>query len=794
MDNPTPTLLDAGTIEGLQLNSIPAPRENSEVHLVFPEFKYRDTAVNGWNNRNDVRESFHSDPSMVNTGQTVFRFTSEYLDRFNESGSVRGYNGSCYSDYLPLDLDCNDLEQGLKTVQEFLQYLDVEYEIPPASIPVWFSGNKGFHLAIPIAMFGQVEPTPQLPKYYRQFVETQWSDWGFDTAIYDINRLFRSENTQHGSSGLYKVRVNSILDTDLDSILELAKQPGKKTEIDEYYDVQESAALVEQFRSIMVADQNQRNTKKKQELVNWQLLIQQEAGVGNRNDTAFKIALGMHKVGFPKESVLENLHGWNRSLTEPLPEREIENVVTSAFKYITARSVEAPLPETCQRSDYGNAQLFAELHGNTTRYDHTRKKWYLYNGQFWNLDKTEQVLHLAKDVARKRQELAMAVASDEERKKDLRWAIGAENLSRFNSMLSVAEAFDPIAITADAWEGGDWLIQFENGVYDLETATFRDGLPEDMNYQSTGFNYDPQATCPVWEDAILEMMDNDPEMVSFLQHAIGYSLTGSTREQCLFILTGYGCNGKSVVLDTLLHLLHEYGMNSPFSAFEVKNNEQSNELARLVGARLVSSSESSQTRKLNEERIKMITGGDKVTARFLYQEHFTYTPKFKLWFAVNTLPEIRGTDNGIWRRIKVIPFDVSFKGREDFELTDKLLKELPGIMNWAIRGAHLWIKNGLPEPHRVKSATNEYRSESDIVAVFLDEKVIKNPAQSVKASKLYATFRDHCIRSGQHAMSVSMFGRQMRQLGYDKRKSNGAMIYDGVGLELDDPYDGALMP
>jgi len=239
----------------------------------------------------------------------------------------------------------------------------------------------------------------------------------------------------------------------------------------------------------------------------------------------------------------------------------------------------------------------------------------------------------------------------------------------------------------------------------------------------------------------------------------------------------------------LLSLLGTYAANSPFSTFEAKDYERSNDIARLVGARFVSSSESSQSRRLNEERIKAITGGDKITARFLYQEFFTYAPKFKIWFAVNALPEIRGTDNGIWRRIKVVPFDVSFKGREDYQLTDKLRNELPGIMNWAIRGAHMWMRNGLPEPPRVKDATNEYRSESDIVAAFIDEKAIRNPALNIKAGTLYKVFRDYCLQTGQHAMTSAMFGRQMRQLGYDKRKSNGTMQYEGIGFE--DPYERA---
>ncbi len=783
MDNPTTTPLDAGNQDGLQNISAPAGNNTEKLVPCFPDFKYRDTAIDGWEHRNDVRSSFKSNPTMKDTGQTVFRFPALYVDYCKTEGSVKGFDGACYSDYVPIDLDSSDLKSALVTIQEFMRFLEVEYDIDSSSVPIWFSGSKGFHIAIPTACIGDVDPSTKLPAFFKQLVLSNWDSWGFDMSIYDKNRLFRCENTINSKSGLYKIRIKDILNTNIQTILEDSKSPGDKTNLSELYDVLASPQLEREFHRAVEIVNSPSKLDRSQSKPEWQSLIQEEVPKGHRNNTAFDIARGMRRDSLSKDIVLENVQGWNHALPEPLPEGEIEKVVSSVFKHRPKSNVTSSSDNMYLRSDYGNANLFAAMHGDSARFDHTRKKWYIWQGQYWAQDETEQILHLAKSVARKRQELAMKIESDEERKKDLRWAIGAENLNRFRSMLSLAEAFEPIAITADAWESGNRLIQFENGVYDLGRAEFRQGRPADMNYQSTGFEYDPGAGCPIWEKAILEMMNDDQDMVNFLQYAIGYSLTGLTSEQCLFILTGDGCNGKSVVLDTLLSLLGSYANNSPFSTFEAKDYERSNDIARLVGARFVSSSESSQSRRLNEERIKAITGGDKITARFLYQEFFTYTPKFKIWLAVNTLPEIRGTDNGIWRRIKLVPFDVSFKGREDYQLTDKLRSELTGIMNWAIRGAHMWMANGLPEPPRVKDATNEYRSESDIVSAFIDEKAVKNPALTVKAAELYKVFREYCIQTGQHAMTSAMFGRQMRQLGYDKRKSNGTMQYEGIGFE-----------
>jgi len=749
MHNPTTISLDARIEPRLQTNVSQRKVNTSNQYLAYPEFKYRDTTTGGWDYRNNVKDGFITNPKMEDAGETVFRFPRSYLEQCVQTQSVTGYNGECYADFLPLDIDSKNLDFALKQLKDFLQYLEVEYEISPADLPVWFSGSKGFHIAIPTLMFGSVEPSVELPTYFKALVETSWGDWEFDMKIYDMNRLLRCENTINSKSNLYKIRIPNVLNMDLETIMKMAKEPGVVSDPEELYDVRVSERLANEFKAVQTNTSSSVDPGQISRKPDWESLIKTSVSRGSRNNTAFDIARGMKMDGLTKEAVVDNLNGWNTSLPEPMDNKEVESIIKSVFS--KQRIDISPIESTInyKHSDYGNAELFVELHQNITRFDHTRKKWYLWNGQYYKMDETEQIYHIAKDTARKRQEIAMSVSFDEERKKDLKWAIGIENMSRFRNMLSIAEAFTPIAVTADAWESGDYLIQFENGVYDLERAKFRDGQSQDMNYQSTGFAYDPDANCPIWENAILEMMNGDTEMVNFLQHALGYSLTGLTTEQCLFILTGGGSNGKSVVLDTLLSLLGGYGSNSPFSTFEAKNNETSNDIARLFGTRLVSSSESSQSRRLDEERIKAITGSDKITARFLYQEFFTYTPKFKIWFAVNTLPEIRGTDNGIWRRIKVVPFDVSFQGREDRSLTQKLHHELPGIMNWAIQGAHQWMSHGLPIPSRVKDATDIYRSNSDIVAAFLDEKVSKDLVLKIKASVLYKVFREYCIQSGQ---------------------------------------------
>ena len=212
-------------------------------------------------------------------------------------------------------------------------------------------------------------------------------------------------------------------------------------------------------------------------------------------------------------------------------------------------------------------------------------------------------------------------------------------------------------------------------------------------------------------------------------------------------------------------------------------------LNRVCPIRIVTSCESGQSRGFNEERIKLVTGGDPVTARFLYQEFFTYTPRYKIWLAVNTLPEIKGTDDGIWRRIRVIPFNVSFKGREDKNLTEKLLKELPGIMNWAICGYNNWNSEGLKPPKSVDSATNTYRSESDIISGFLDECTYKVADISISSTELFQAYVEYCRNSNIPPGTKAIFGRRLTGLGFERFKTIGKIFYRGISLHEVDRED-----
>ena len=256
-----------------------------------------------------------------------------------------------------------------------------------------------------------------------------------------------------------------------------------------------------------------------------------------------------------------------------------------------------------------------------------------------------------------------------------------------------------------------------------------------------------------------------------------------------------GANGKSVVLEVIRRILGDYSKDSPFTAFERRfaGNAQSNDLARLHSIRLVTSSESGFSKRLDEERLKAITGGDPITARFLHKEFFTYNPHFKLWLAVNSLPKTEDFSDGFWRRVRVIPFEVQFKGDgEDKDLTSKLMNELPGIMNWAIAGYKEWQKIGLSPPDKVIQATHDYQVESDIVAEFVENFVVEDKESHIMAGELYKEFEDwHEKECPGKPMSQTSFGRRVSMVINQKSdKIRGRKVYVGWKLVKMDENNG----
>ena len=275
-------------------------------------------------------------------------------------------------------------------------------------------------------------------------------------------------------------------------------------------------------------------------------------------------------------------------------------------------------------------------------------------------------------------------------------------------------------------------------------------------------------------------------MVAYLARAIGYTLSGFTTAQCLFFLHGRGANGKSTLLETFASLMGELAHKARAQVLmQAERDRIPNEVAALAGKRLVVSSELSDGGRFNEGLIKDLTGGDTMSARFLYGEVFNFRPTFKLWLYGNHKPTINGTDDGIWRRVHLIPFDVQIPENErDPQLGRKLLGELPGILAWAIRGWNDYQQNGLQPPAKVKNATASYREESDILGKFISDRCVEDDDQKAEAGPLYAAYKEWADENGLRAHSNVRFAKLLIERGFTREKNSATrrQEYHGIGI------------
>lgn len=446
-------------------------------------------------------------------------------------------------------------------------------------------------------------------------------------------------------------------------------------------------------------------------------------------------------------------------------------------------SVLRPEIQLGQLTDLGNAELFASLHADHLRYVKQRRQWLVYERGRWREDETGAAERAAKDTVREILRLAAAIEDDGGRRGVTRWALQSQSARAIEAMLRLAQTEPEIALSVDRLDADPFLLACANGTLDLRTGELRPHDSADMISLGTEIPYDPDATCPRWERFLREVFDGDEELVAFLRHAIGYSLTGDTREHALFILHGAGCNGKSTLMETVKLVLGGFALTASFDTFVRKRNDRNatNDLARLHRARLVMASESGQGRRLDEAVVKEVTGGDTIAPRFLYAEHFEFRPQFKLWLRTNHRPRVDGGDDAIWRRVRLIPFEVSFEGREDKELAETLAAELPGILRWAVEGCLEWQAEGLALPAKVRAATEEYRRDEDVLGAFLAECCELEPTAAVSKSDLRAAYDEFCAEQGEKPLTASVLGRELVRRGITS-SGDGRRTYRGLRL------------
>ncbi len=376
-------------------------------------------------------------------------------------------------------------------------------------------------------------------------------------------------------------------------------------------------------------------------------------------------------------------------------------------------------------------------------------------------------------------------------------------------MLDQAKSY--IHSDSDKLDADPLLLNCTNGTIGLKECELRPHAQRDLLTKLCPVEFDRSAICPIWERFLFEIFDGDMDVIDFVQRSLGYSLTGLTTEQVVFIMHGAGSNGKSVLLETIAAVLGDYVKRSPAETWISKPySGPSNDLAALAGARFVSVIETEHDKSLAEALVKQATGGDAMTVRFLHREFFSFVPKFKLWFATNHKPKIRGSDYAIWRRILLLPFAVTFVDADklmdgqkvkDPDLKNRLADEYPGILAWMVRGCAAWQELGLDPPSAVRLATEGYQDAEDNVSGFIRDNCAISRGSTCTIAFLYASYEIWCAENEEEAISKNAFGRNLDERGHPpQRQTGGARMRKGIDLtlksrtEVDKKINGTTKP
>lgn len=443
-----------------------------------------------------------------------------------------------------------------------------------------------------------------------------------------------------------------------------------------------------------------------------------------------------------------------------------------------------PLPLT----DLGNARRLVAREGQNIRYCYPLGKWFIWSGQRWEVDQTGEIFRKGKEVVGAVLAEAAAAQDDQAQQALAQHALRLQSLGKLKAMIEASQSEPGVPLIPEELDRDPWAFNITNGTLNLERGRLGPHQRQALITKLSPVAYDPQALCPGWLTFLNQVLNNNQGLVDFLQQAVGYSLTGVTWEQCLFLLYGLGDNGKSTFLEILRLLLGDYAREATPETFLLKpGGGIPNDLAALRGARLVKAVEVEKGRRLSEVLIKQLTGGDTITARFLYGEYFEYKPQFKIWLATNFKPVIRGADHAIWRRLRLIPFTVQVpKAEQDQEMVAKLSQELPGILNWALAGCLNWrYGRGLRAPPEVERAGSEYRQEMDILGEWLTDQCLLGEGAAAPARDLYKNYTEWAAAAGERRpLSQTLFGMSLAERGLERtRGAGGRTVWRGIGLK-----------
>lgn len=449
-------------------------------------------------------------------------------------------------------------------------------------------------------------------------------------------------------------------------------------------------------------------------------------------------------------------------------------------------------------TDFGNAERLIEKTSGDMIYCHQNNSWYIWDGNgYWMKDALGEAKEYAKSTLRSIYDETKYLPTPESRERAAKWAVQCEKNEHVNACLNLASTDPRIAVKLEKFDTDKYLFNLLNGTYDLKNHIF---LQHDrLNYitKQVGYNYDPSATCPrflKFINRIFRSRKDKDDIIDYIQRALGYSLTGEVSQQTIFLLYGSGANGKSTLIETQRMVMGDYGTTIDSTSLITKKNDSvRNDIARLPGMRFVAASENSKGTILDEELVKKLSGGDQVTARFLFQEEFQFYPQLKLWWAFNHPPGLNDFTHSLMRRLKLIPFEEVISGKEIVDQSIILAwhrEELPGILNWELEGLKKFQKDGLKDIEAVRNAVKEFKEEQDILHEFIQdccyvattEDTLKRDIITL-SSILYRRYRQWAQENNEKEMGPRKFSIEMKERGFKKSHSVKGSVFHNIEIK-----------
>lgn len=461
-----------------------------------------------------------------------------------------------------------------------------------------------------------------------------------------------------------------------------------------------------------------------------------------------------------------------------------------------AQHVKEPVARKLHVDDLLAAEQFARTKGHAIRYDHTYQAWRVWDGHRWKVDDTGLAVEWCKQMIYDMRDLALLIPDQEERMEKVKAIQRAHSINKVKSIMQSASTLRPLASVYDDFDRNPYLINLGNGIYDLKTNTLSDHDPSMNITLFAGTDYDPNATCPYWDNVIDRAFDN-PEVNLYFHAVLGYAFSGLDIEKYFWLLWGKSDTGKTTIMGAIRNVMGEYFRNADWSSFALSGRENEprhrTDLVALVGGRLISASEGDAGVRLSEGMIKRITGRTPLQLRDLNSKPFVVTPAWKIILDTNHLPPLRAADDAIWRRVIVIEFrnPIPRAEQEEFkrkhgDLREILDSERSGILNRILDGWKYYQKGGLEPPDVVRNVTLAYRKREDTFGEFLTDLCVQDDSARIEKRVLHERYVQWAKQRSEYEMSAKKFGELMNERGFEEVRSKSTRYWIGIALRVDE--------